>query len=714
MTDKNDTITIERLSDGIKRFNESFDEHSDSYINAVSGLGVPGTSKSGATFFGRDRLLQSTELQNLYQSNAYATRIVDRMVDDATRTQWYLTGVDRSFDWLSVKSQIDDLAGLAHIGDAWRWARLYGGGLVVMAIDDGQPYNKPLDLAKAKAIRGLSTLDSTSTMVNGWTAALGSNAWTKPTGYQVITPWKPDADMGTLSSDATIHPTRVIRFDGCRVPASLMVTNGGWAPSVLQRCKRQLEAYGTAYGYVQEILHDLSVMMVKLPGFTDMCLGDNGIADAREILRQLKWGIDNLNLLVIDSASEYQEVKRSVEGMEKLIKVFEADLVGASGMTRLILVGEQASGLGASSSDEIRSWYSSVETEQEFTVTPAINELLRVVFACRRNAGEQVPTEWKVKWHPLWTPEPKAKAEIAQIWANTVKTLIESNIIDADGGKAMLVANGVLEDVPQSSMAVGTTPDPDDIEEPEPAEPVEIAPEQEPMDEVISSDPVPADAMTAQAIAAQLGVKTIRVTRLVGQGRVRLWNKLGNRVISLAEVHAVIESDNQAMDAAAKGDGKKHSLTVMVVAPRSIAQWVPYQPDAKGPPHVTIVHADDVGRLSFDAIVDHLRGATRMVHAFGLCVGEVGYFDHEDERIAFASIAGESLPALHALVTEALMVNGVAPNVHAGGYTPHMTLARVAPGENYCGASPPVGSAWVADAIEVRHGDTVLVLPLVC
>jgi phage-related protein (TIGR01555 family) len=428
------------------------------------------------------------------------------------------------------------------VGDAWRWSRLYGGGLVVMAVDDGQSFDKPLDLSQAKRFRGLTTVDSSCVLVQGYIASIGSVAWSPPSGYQVISPWTFGAGgTGRLNiANKPIHPSRVIRFDGCRVPASMMINNGGWAPSVLQRCKKQLDAYGSAYAYAQEILHDLSVMLVKLTGFNDMLLGDNGIADARETLRQLRWGIDNLNLLVIDKeSSDYQEVKRSVEGLEKMLMAFERDLVGASGMSRLILVGEQASGLGASSSDEVRSWYSSVENEQKYTVTPALNRLLEVVFACRRNSGEQVPSEWSIKYAPLWTPEPKAKAEIAQIWADTVTSLVAAQVITQQQGLAMLVHNGVLEDLPENSAAVGIEPAPNDLEANVPVETPADADEP-----VLSKDPVPTDAETPREIALALGVSTIRVTRLVSQGRVRLWNKLGKRVISLAEVHAVIEADN--------------------------------------------------------------------------------------------------------------------------------------------------------------------------
>ena len=62
--------------------------------------------------------------------------------------------------------------------------------------------------------------------------------------------------------------------------------------------------------------------------------------------------------------------------------------------------------------------------------------------------------------------------------------------------------------------------------------------------EPVSTDPVPPDAATAQEIAAELGVATIRVTRLVRQGLVRQWSRLGKLLISRAEIHAIIAAEN--------------------------------------------------------------------------------------------------------------------------------------------------------------------------
>ncbi len=605
----------------------------DSYINAITGMGLPGTSKSTATWYAPSRRLGPNELQNLYSGNGYAARIIDRMVEDATRCDFKLIGSEKRFDWWSVRSQLDTLGAMQAISDAWKWGRLYGGGLLVLLVNDGKDASEPLDLDAVRELVGFGVLDSSNVQPLGWSAAIGSSAWQQPTGYQILMPADIETNGKSVKLGGVIHPSRCVRFDAMPVPAGVMSLYGGWSPSLLQRCCKALESYGTVLQSALELAQELSVMVLGVADLINKLKSDEDTAGFRKTLRALKQGIDSFNLLAIDKDNmSYQEVKRSVEGIEKLINSFERDLVGQSGIPRLILTGEQASGLGASSSDEVRSWYDSVAKQQKAVVAPALDRILEVIFAARANAGERVPNEWTIEFAPLHTPEPKASAEIAKTWVDTAAAAVAAGLMTIEQAQAMLIQNGVLaalptddegepveaptqpEAAPEQEAAAPTQP----TEESQPVAaqalngaqvaslvevlgavgrgelapaaaeriisvsvpsasiesiraavaaaaasappPAPVAPavaeqtptdesgepEEEPEPEIEPSrDPIPADAMPARDIAAKLGVYTGRVTRLVKEGRVRMWNKLGLRVISLAEIHDIIASDNE-------------------------------------------------------------------------------------------------------------------------------------------------------------------------
>lgn len=623
-------MTIAKIDQIVERLRSI---HGDGYGNIVTGLGMPGHSKANSVRFNANRVMQREELESLYRDDGLAARIINRVVDDSTRSDWTPVGADRKFDLTSVKSRLDDLDAVRWAGKAWKWGRLYGGGLLVIAADDGRPYSEPLDLANVKSIKGLSTLDSVTSLPAEWGYAAAT-----PSSYRSLTPWSGLESASTLIKNFdTIHASRLVRFDGCEVPPSMLIASGGWAPSVLQRCQRELAAYGAALAATQEVLNELSVMVITMPEYEAAVAGtDDAESAAVEMLRLLRLGIDNHNILLLDSRWTYQEVKRSIEGFDKLLDRYERALVAACGLPRLILTGEQASGLGASSGDEVRSWYDSVEVERKDNIGRALNRILEIEFACRRNRGESVPSEWTIRFAPLTTPDPKAKAEVDGLVITATQALITMGAINIDQARQRLISAGVIEDLPTdnegdlldpnaSEPPVKVQVDPDvDLETTPIAAPVAapvaelalngaqvqaiaavlaqvstgelavesamwmigvsvpaavstaakkaeaqaaveaaaaLAPPRVPVAAAVapvdalgeseeeqgptpSTDPVPTDAKTPQEIAAELKVNTIRVTRLVREGKVRLWNKLGKQVISLAEVHGVIASDN--------------------------------------------------------------------------------------------------------------------------------------------------------------------------
>lgn len=421
----------------------------DSYSNLITKLGL-GQDKSSTTFFLSDRILGQTELAQIYEQDAIAARIVDRVVDDATRVQFELEDLNKRFDFGSVKSELEDLDALNQMGNAWRWSRLYGGALVVMAVNDGRKFDEPLDLSNATRLSALSVVDSTEVMPGARSPRLGSRAFANPEFYEVILPFGSERTRN-------IHRSRVLRFDGMKVPASRMIRNGGWGPSVLQRNWRDLKRLGSVMGYAENLLHEMSVMVLGLTDLRDMLCGSSGgEAQVKQLLESLKWGIDNLHILAIDKEmDDFHEVKRSVDGVAVLMDKFVDAIVRSTNMPRLIILGEQPSGLNASATGEIRAWFDAVSAEQEQVLTPALNRLLEVLLAVRRNDGEEVPDQWTISYESLVQEAPEQAAQTNFILAQTAQLLITNGIASPDEVRQLLVDRGAiapLETLPDDEL----------------------------------------------------------------------------------------------------------------------------------------------------------------------------------------------------------------------------------------------------------------------
>ena len=409
----------------------------DSYTNAISGMGTSRDKTSGSVFV-RKPDLSPEELSAMFEQDPLVARIVNRLPDDATREGFQLKDANTQFDFASMHSDLEDVSALPNIADAWRWSRLFGGALLFMSVNDGQKMEEPLDLAHATALNALHVIESPYVMPSGHNPGLGSRAFRNPEHYEVLLPF------GSTANIRKIHRSRVIRFDGMKVPPSRIVSANGWGPSIVSQVREDVTRLGSVMGYAANIIHDISILVLKIDGWRNMLAG--GEADkkeAGEIIASLRWNIDNLNTLALDKSDELVELSRTVSGLEKLLNHFVDAVVRATDMPRTVLLGEQPGGLNASADSEIRSWFDFVAGQQKQVLTPVLTRLLHVLFAIR-SKSEKVPDKWTIEYDALWQPTDKEKAETLATYAGALDKLILNEVIAPDTATDMLVTAGLI------------------------------------------------------------------------------------------------------------------------------------------------------------------------------------------------------------------------------------------------------------------------------
>lgn len=452
--------------------------NADNYANALTGLGTEKDKSSFGRFVIR-RQLGTEVINDLYEQDAIAARVVDRLVDDGTREGFTIAGEDEAFDFASVKSQLEDLDALNAVADAWRWSRLYGGALLVMNVNDGQTFDKPLDLSKATRLSSLQVIESPFVSPTGFNPGMGARAFRRPKWYDITLPF------GSGTNVRQIHRSRVIRFDGVRVAPTRMIQNNGWGPSVLDRVHTELSQLGEVMGYCRNVMHDISIQVYKLEGFRDMLCGTaKDQTEIRGVLQTIKTSIDLLHVLALDTKDDFVTVDRSVTGLEALVDKFVDGLVRATNMPRTVLLGETPSGLNASGDSEIRSWFDFVSSQQNLTLTPVITRLLEVIFAIRENKGQDVPSQFTVEYGPLWQPTQQEKADTFLKTAQGDQIYMEFDVQSSDEVRARLISNGEL--TPLESPR--DEPAPPEFEE------EEIDPDIDPFDDDATEAPADGDA----------------------------------------------------------------------------------------------------------------------------------------------------------------------------------------------------------------------------
>ena len=129
----------------------------DNLVNVATSMGQAGKARNPATFFSKPTTLTDNNLNNIYGGDGFGKRIIDVYANEMVR-EWFK--VDGDPEGL-ILNYISNLRGKYHIGNALKWARLYGSSIIIMLIDDGGELFEPVNESSINTIDSLRVIDRT-------------------------------------------------------------------------------------------------------------------------------------------------------------------------------------------------------------------------------------------------------------------------------------------------------------------------------------------------------------------------------------------------------------------------------------------------------------------------------------------------------------------------------------------------------------------------
>ena len=115
----------------------------DGYVNLLNKYGTT-HDNSESYGFEREPIIPDMQLTSLYEGNGLFTKIIDAPAEEALKHGFDLNLKNDELDAF-VEEALDDLEWEEKAATAIKWARLYGGAIIVMLIDDGRGLEEPVD-----------------------------------------------------------------------------------------------------------------------------------------------------------------------------------------------------------------------------------------------------------------------------------------------------------------------------------------------------------------------------------------------------------------------------------------------------------------------------------------------------------------------------------------------------------------------------------------
>jgi phage-related protein (TIGR01555 family) len=379
----------------------------DGLANVLTGMG---TSRDKSQYTSTQPLvfLSQVDLENLY-GEWIPKRVVDVVAEQSTRKGFrVLFGGDGAAakEVSGIEQVIEELYLLEHLTHASKNARLYGGAVLLLYINDGRSADQPVDFANIQEVEGMEALDR-------WQIApliTEENLYdySKATYYQIIA-----GDLIQQPQLQKIHKDRILRFDGEWLPYRVRQRNYGWGMSSLQTIYDSFRLYWTGLNSAGTVLVEFDVFVHKLRGLAQMlAAGKEKDVQSRLLLNDMSKSI--YRGYAIDAEKEELDyVTRNLSGISEILEKLRVDIIGASQIPHTILFGESPSGLGATGRSEERDFAKMLGDYQASHYKRQLQKLMRLILLSKTGPTRgRLPESWRISFNDLFELNERESADV--------------------------------------------------------------------------------------------------------------------------------------------------------------------------------------------------------------------------------------------------------------------------------------------------------------
>lgn len=394
--------------------------HVDGWANFLTGIGDRNRDKTYFTEF-RLEVVREEEAEIIWRGDDMAAKIVEQPVADMLRQGFSIKvdeGEGKAIE-VAVKAALKRLGAMRAIRRIFEYRRAYGGGAILLGAKDGaMSMSEPLNEANIASMEWLTVLRPRELWPWRWYSDPREPKYGMPRTYTL----QPEVISGYVSNDLTsgieIHESRLIVVRGTEISRRQVSENNGWGDSVFTRIARVLSQFNQTWGGGAVLLSDFSQAVMKIKGLAELLQGNK-----KEAIRERAIAVDMARsvarMVICDSDEDFERKATPLTGYAEMLDKFALRLAAAANMPGSKLFGQAPAGLNATGDSDIRWYYDFISAEQEDYLRPALEQLLRVVFASRSGpTAGQAPSNWALEFATLWQASLKEQAEAHKLQAD--------------------------------------------------------------------------------------------------------------------------------------------------------------------------------------------------------------------------------------------------------------------------------------------------------
>ncbi len=332
-------------------------------------------------------------LTYMYKTHGIIQTAIDMPVLDALRGGLDIQSGEMDVD--DIKELNDDMEEngiLDAIGEAGNWARLYGGGALIINTD--QDPATPLDPAKMKRFELYAANRWELTTNTGWMPQVHSID-----GRSSVMMGVPGM-YAKINSDyfwfygMKIHSSRVVTIAGKTAPYIIRWQLAGWGMSEVERMVEDFNCYIRTKEVLYELLEEAKIDVYMLENLNAQLATQAGTQITQKRIALMNELKNFQRAIVMDKNDVFEQKQITFSGLAEVMKENRIGIAAALRMPLTKLFGLSAAGFN-SGEDDIENYNAMVESEVRQKLRRPIKTVLNLM--CMMKFGTELDHSFQYK-----------------------------------------------------------------------------------------------------------------------------------------------------------------------------------------------------------------------------------------------------------------------------------------------------------------------------
>lgn len=399
----------------------------DALENVLSKKGVAGQSKTGSNRYVGKHLLTYRQIRDMYESGGIGATIISRVADDMTAEGFQLKNIPNPEKLIK---EFQKLEGPQKFNEAFRWARAYGGSVILLDVNDGKALDKPLNLEKINSIDALEVYEA------GNSDRVVEHQYysdSRQANYGRVELYKINPEFGGIPM--IVHESRIIRLKGRSVDRETRRTLRGWDGSELQPVYESLLQLFSTMASGEQVLDEMVIGTLKMENLDALCSTPEGEALVRKRIDLVDTSKSNENSLVISSNEEYERHTVNLSGMDKIQQNTMLMVSGAAQMPATHIFGRSPQGENATGESDEKQYNSKIASAQTSNYEPGLMKLFNIMVQATNVEYKEDISQIEIEFNPLTSNSLFDVARAFDHASAAWKKLVEAQIFTPDEAK---------------------------------------------------------------------------------------------------------------------------------------------------------------------------------------------------------------------------------------------------------------------------------------